>query len=219
MSTEIRFHYELDKGEFSALTAKLQELAGSKARTYIARALNKTATTARKKLAQKAQETHTVQIGGFNKDMNIDRANAGNLVATIKSNGETLNIHYFKWSPNGSHKGGEPVKFDAVRSGLKDRGLNGNKAFVVKVGRTKYNKKTKKTEKVMRKDRKTGEMKQVMANLVFARTGRSRTPIWILKGPSAPGMLGSERVYGNLRPEIQSDLAKYISQQIEMLLG
>lgn len=215
----VKFEFRLDKGEFAALTAKLRKLSGSHAGTYIARALNKTATSGRKTLAEKAQETHTVQKGGFNKDMHIKNATAGNLVAKIEAEGETLNVHYFKWSPNGgSRRGMKPVQNDIVKGGMKDRSLNGNKAFVIKVGRVKYNKKTGQTEKVMKKNRKTGQSEQATASLVFARTGRSRTPIWVLKGPSVPGMLGSKRVWVPSRGEIESDLKKYMKQQINLLL-
>lgn len=185
----IEFTYKLDEGEFAALTQKLQELAGNKARTHIARALNKTATTARKKLRDKTKATHTVKVGGFNKEMTIKKASAGDLTAIIRATGDTLNVHYFKWSPSGGNKkGSRPVRVDVVKSGLKDLGLNGNKAFS-------------------------------RGNLVFARQGRERLPIQILKGPSVPGMVKSDRVWTPTRPEIESDLKKYMEQQIAQLVG
>ena len=215
----VKFEFKLDKGEFAKLTAKLRKLSGNHAGTYIARALNKTATSGRKTLAEKAQETHTVQKGGFNKDMRIKNATAGNLVAKIEAEGETLNVHYFKWRPNaGSKRGMRPVQNDIVKGGMKDRTLSGNGAFVIKVGRTKYNKKIGQTEKVMRKNRKTGQSEQATSSLAFARTGKSRTPVWVLKGPSVPGMLGSKRVWVPSRGEIESDLKKYMKQQINLLL-
>lgn len=213
----ITFSWELDEGDFAALTAKLRELAGTKVNTYIARALNKTATSARVKLGDKARASYTVKSTGFKEDMQIDRATAGNLTAVIHSNGDTLHVNKFKWSRNGGSHG---VRIDVVRSGLKEMHLNGNKAFVIKVGRTKYNKKTKKREKVMRRNRVTGEMEQSMADIVFARPGKSRLPIYVMKSKSVPYMLGSEnRVWGPTRPEIESDLQKYMKQQIAALLG
>ena len=117
--------YKLDEGEFAAITKKLQDIAGNKARVYIARALNKTATTARVKLAAKAQASYTVKTGGFKKDMQIKKASAGDLTAIIRSHGDTLDIKKFKYS---APKSG--VKVDIVRSGLKPLGKYGNKAFV-----------------------------------------------------------------------------------------
>lgn len=216
MSGEIEVTYRLDPADWQALVLKLNELAGNKTRTYIARALNKTAVSARVKLGNKAQASYTVKTGGFKQDMQIDKANEGNLVATIRSHGDTLDVPKFHWSSGG--KSG--VKIDVVRSGLKPLTLNGNKAFVRKIGKTKYDKKTKRSEKVMRKNRSTGEMEQATANLVFARVGKSRLPIWKMKSKSVPYMIGSDnRVYGPLKPKIQSDLKKYMNQQIAMLLG
>ncbi len=212
----ITFSWELDESDFAALTAKLRELAGTKANTYIARALNKTATSARVKLGDKAQASYTVKSGGFKKDMQIDKASGGNLVATIRSYGDTLDVPKFKWSPGG--KSG--VKIDVVRSSLKSIKLNGNKSFVMKVGRVERDKKTGEKRKVMRKNRTTGQEEQAMTNLVFARVGKSRLPIWKMKSKSVPYMLGSEnRVWGPTKPQIESDLQKYMKQQIAALLG
>ena len=213
----ITFSWELDESDFAAITAKLRELAGTKANTYIARALNKTATSARLKLARKAQSSYTVKTGGFNKEMQIDKATSGNLVATIHSEGNTLHVNKFRWSPNGGSHG---VEIDVVKGGLKELHLGRNKAFVLKVGRTKYNKETKRKEKVMRKNKTTGEMEQSMASIVFARPGLSRLPIYVMKSKSVPYMLGSEnRVWGPTKPQIESDLQKYMKQQIAALLG
>ena len=187
MSQGIVFHYELNQGDFAILTAKLRELAGTKANTYIARALNKTAVSARKKLGTKAQESYTVKRGGFNKDMRIKNATAGHLVAEINSNGNTLEIKKFKYS---APKSG--VKVDIVKSGLKPLGKYGNKAFV---GRGSAH------------------------GQVYVRTSKSRLPIEKLKSKSVPYMLGSNRVWTPTSPEIESDLKKFMAQQIALLLG
>lgn len=190
----IDFEFKLDEGEFAKLKQKLNELSGGKANKYIARALNKTVTSARVKLAGKAQESYTVKSGGFKKDARIKNATAGHLVAYINSQGNTLNVHYFKWSRNGGSHG---VKIDVVKSGLKEMHLNGNKAFVV------------------RQAKRSGGS----ANLVFARPGKERLPIYIMKSKSVPYMLGNdERVWTPTRPQIESDLRKYMEQQIAFLL-
>lgn len=196
----IDFEFKLDEGEFAKLKQKLNELSGGQANKYIARALNKTVTSARVKLAGKAQESYTVKSGGFKKDARIKNATAGHLVAYINSEGSTLNVHYFKWSRNGGSHG---VKIDVVRSGLKEMHLNGNKAFVVQQ---------------LRRSRAQGG-KGGVANLVFARPGKERTPIYIMKSKSVPYMLGNDqRVWSPTRPQIESDLRKYMEQQIAFLL-
>lgn len=85
-----------------------------KAPVVISRALNKTATSARVRLAARAQQAYTVKTGGFKKDMQIDRANAGKLEATIRSQGKPLSINRFKTT---APKSG--AKADITKSGLK----------------------------------------------------------------------------------------------------
>ena len=184
----ITFSWELNEGDFAALTAKLRELAGTKANTYIARALNKTATSGRVKLGDKAQASYTVKSGGFKKDMQIDKATAGNTVAIIHSEGNTLDVPKFKWT---HPKSG--VKIDVVRSSLKPMHKYGNTAFH---GKKKLN------------------------GQVYVRKGEARLPIEKLKTKSVPYMIGSDnRVWGPIRPQIESDLQKYMKQQIAALLG
>lgn len=184
----ITFSWELDNGDFATLTAKLQELAGSKAKMYIARALNKTATSGRVKLGDKAQASYTVKSGGFKKDMQINKASAGNLVAVIHSEGNTLSIPKFKWT---HPKSG--VKVDIVRTSLKPLHKYGNTAFY---GKKKLN------------------------GQVYVRKGKERFPLEKLKSKSVPYMIGSDnRVWGPISPQIESDLQKYMKQQIAALLG
>lgn len=214
MSQGIVFHYELNQGDFAILTAKLRELAGTKANTYIARALNKTAVSARKKLGTKAQESYTVKRRGFNKEMQIKNASAGNLVAEIKSHGNTLSIRDFKNAfsrPN-------PAKVDIVKSGLKPIYKYGNKAFVGQ-GRLSNGKHV-----FVRTGKAAKRYRGVEAGRYRSKTGRgvsgSREGLEKIKGKSVPYMLGSEnRVWGPMRPQIESDLKKFMAQQIALLLG
>lgn len=85
-----------------------------KAPVVISRALNKTAVSARVRLARRAQQSYTVKTTGFKKDMQIDRANAGKLEATIRSAGQPLSINRFK---HAAPKSG--AKADITKSGFK----------------------------------------------------------------------------------------------------
>lgn len=78
----------------AAVEKKLGNLA-SKSRTVIARGLNKTAKSARKRLAEKAQETYTAKKVHFNSHMKLKSATAGNLVAELDANGKPLSITGF----------------------------------------------------------------------------------------------------------------------------
>lgn len=207
---QVNVTYKLDPAEWQALVLKLNELAGPKARTHIARALNKTAVSARLKLGRKAQESYTVKMGGFRKDMQIEKATSGNLVATIQSHGKPLSIPKFKYTfsrPN-------PTKVDIVKSGLKPLSKYGNKSFLGE-GRIAGN-------VYVRTDKPAKRYKGMPVSRYKARTGRTvkREGLEKLMGKSVPYMLGSDnRVYGPLRPQIQADLSKFMNQQIKMLLG
>lgn len=86
-----------------------------KAPVVISRALNKTATSARVRLAQRAQSAYTVKTTGFKKDMQIKKASAGNLEAIIRSEGQPLSINRFKHTaPKKS-----AAKADITKGGLK----------------------------------------------------------------------------------------------------
>ena len=86
--------YQVDEQMLEEVQAKLGAMK-AKAPTVISRALNKTATTARVDLANKAQATYTVKSGGFKKDMTIKKASAGRLEAVIHSEGRPLDIDRF----------------------------------------------------------------------------------------------------------------------------
>lgn len=96
-----------------------------------AKALNKTAKDARKKLAERAREAYTVKTGGFNSSMKIKAATAGNLDAIIRSNGSPLLLTSFSYrARKGAAAAAQVVKgggFKALdKSGIKAwKGMNG----------------------------------------------------------------------------------------------
>ena len=98
MAAEIKF--EFDEVTVKSVEKKLGRTK-SEAPKALKNALNATAKDARKDLAHKAQETYAVKIGGFNKQMKIKPATAGNLVAVIETRGEHLEFKYF--SVQGGH--------------------------------------------------------------------------------------------------------------------
>lgn len=75
---------------------------------------------------------------------------------------------------------------------------------------------------------KSGLKALVMGNIkafkrngqIFQRRSAARLPIKVLSSNSIPKMIGSEkRVYGIVKPNIESDLRKYMEAQIKMLVG
>jgi len=169
----------------AAVERKLGDLAG-KSRTVIARGLNKTAKDARKRLAEKAQETYTAKKVHFNSHMKLDSANAGNLVATLRANGRPLSLTGFAHRAP-KKQGGKAQVLQA--GGMKPIEMSGIKAF-----------------------KRNGLMMQ--------RRSKARLPVKVLHSNSVPVMLGSEqRVYGIVRPHIESDLKKNLDAEIARLIG
>ena len=107
---------------------KLGELK-DKSPKVAAKALNRTAKDARKKLADKAREAYTVKTGKFNSSMKIKSATAGNLEAIIRSAGSPLTLTSFshrarKGAAAAAQKGGGFKALD--KSGIKAwKGMNG----------------------------------------------------------------------------------------------
>lgn len=116
----------VDQGDLNRLTKALNGMT-SNAPKYIARALNKTATTVRKDLIKEIQKTYTSKYGAAKGQMTIRKASAGRLVAIIVVSGDTIDITGFKTSKGGKRQG---AKAQVLRAGaLKPVTLNGNKAF------------------------------------------------------------------------------------------
>lgn len=198
---------EVNKASLSYVEKKLGSLK-SKAPKVIAKALNKTAKQARKKLAIKAQETYTVKNAGFNKNMKIKNATAGNLEANIEAAGEPLPLKQFKLSKSGSG-----VKAQVLKSGgLKPLEKSGIKAFVNNIA---------KKGQTRKKDSKKGKAGSSVSHAAVAqRKGAARLQIKTFYSNSIPKMIGSEkRVYGIVKPQIKSDLKKNIDAQIKELVG
>ena len=104
---------------------KLGDLS-SKSPQVAAKALNRTAKDARKKLADKAKEAYTVKTGKFNSSMRIKSASAGNLDAIIRSSGAPLTLTSF------SHRGrkGAAAAAQVVKGGgFKSLEMSGIKAW------------------------------------------------------------------------------------------
>jgi hypothetical protein len=118
----MEIHVTVDK---AAVEKKLGDLAG-KSRVVISRGINRTAKDARKRLAEKAQETYTVKKVRFNRELKIVNSNAGNLTAILKANGSPLLITAYKHRA-AKVQGGKAQILTA--GSLKPLDKNGIKAF------------------------------------------------------------------------------------------
>ena len=153
--------YQVDEQMLEEVQAKLGAMK-AKAPTVISRALNKTATTARVDLANKAQATYTVKSGGFKKDMTIKKASAGRLEAVIHSEGRPLDIDRFHITA--PRKSG--AKANIIKGGGLKQLIKGNiKAF-----------------------KGTGKLN----GKIYQRVGNERKPLKKLKSNSIPKMIGHD---------------------------
>lgn len=181
--------YEVNRAELKYIEDKLGKMK-SKAPTVLSRALNKTATTARQKLANQTKKVYT-----YNKSvrgqLEIRRASSGNLMAKIDSTGKPHNATSF--SHSASKKNG--VKMAELRNGKKE--LYGSKGI-----------------RAWKSTKHGGER-----GCILQREGKERYPIEFKSGTSTPKMIENEKVYGKTDPEIRETLKKNIDNQIKFLLG
>lgn len=188
--------YEYDAKTLAQVEKKLGALK-SEAPKALKNAINATAKQARKELAAEAQKTYVVKSGRFNKAMTIKNATQGNLEATIKTTGAPMELKDFKVSPASVKTGSSRPSMVKAKvlsaSGMKNLQKGGIKAFVVKF--------------------KSGHAS------VAQRQGGSRLPIKTLYSNSIPKMIGNEkRVYGIVKPNIESNLQENINKQVRKIL-
>ena len=126
---QIHVEVKVDTPSLESVQRRLGKL-GSKAPQVMAKALNKTAKQARRRLSDKAREAYTIKTGKFNASMKIKNASGGNLVAIINSEGRPEKLSHFK---NSAPKSGAKAQVVAA-GGLKPlikgnikawKGLNG----------------------------------------------------------------------------------------------
>lgn len=160
-----------------------------KAPKVLCKAINDTATWARRELAREAKKTYTVKMGGFNRSMKIRKANYSSLEATIESEGAPIELKQYKYSA-----GVKTTKAQVITSGgLKELNKSGIKAFVANFA--------------------SGHAS------IAQRQGPERLPIKVLFSNSIPVMLGNEkRVYGIVEPEIQKKLSEQVEKHIKKVL-
>lgn len=124
----INVRYEIDQKTLQDVQRRLGEMR-DKAPTVIARALNRTAISARQKLVSGMRSAYTVKSGGAKSDMAISKASPGNLEAEVRSQGSPMHIPKFHHSaPKAGARAG--IK----QGGLKQINVNGNRAWKGKNG-------------------------------------------------------------------------------------
>lgn len=181
---------EVDKTDLKNVQRRLGNLE-RKAPMVVARALNKTAVSARQQLATQTKKVYTYKKS-VREQMDIRKASVGNLSALIESLGKPHNLTSFTYSAR-KKKGASAAQ---LKGGGKKMlvGPKGIKAW-----------------KTTATGGKGGGLLQ--------REGKERYPLKFLSGTSTPKMIENEKVYGTVNPEIQEKLRKNIDNQIKLLVG
>lgn len=185
--------YEVSKADLEYVQKKLEKL-GPEGRKAFAKAINYTAKDAVRRLASGAQSAYTVKIGGFASRMPIrPRATPSHLEATITAKDRPLTVPRFSHRGNTKGKGGAAASADIVKGGLKE---------II---------------------RSSGEKAFKVNGLVMQRTGKSRTPVRVLRSNSVPKMIekvykGDRGVDRQIRDTINQKLHDHIRQELERLI-
>jgi len=181
---------EVDKADLKDVQRRLGRLE-KKAPIVVARALNKTAISARQQLATQTKKVYTYKKS-VRGQMDIKKASAGNLSAWIEALGKPHNLTSFTHSAR-KKKGASAAQLKG--GGKKDLvGPRGIKAW-----------------KTTSRGGAGGGLLQ--------RQGKERYPLKFLSGTSTPKMIENEKVYGTVNPEIREKLRKNIDNQIKLLVG
>ena len=192
MAGEVSF--ELDQITVANIEARLGALK-AKAPTALKNALNATAKDARTDLWAKANATYTIKKGGFNKDMKLKPANAGNLEATLLTRGAPIEMIKFRIKGQYAKEATTDVRMEILRGQVRSMG---KRSFVNNIAH--------------------GGRHIAVAKYVGGKD--SRLKIQKKFSVSSPVMIGNEkRVYGIVEPNIVSNLQKNVDRQVEKILA
>lgn len=155
-----------------------------------ASAINRTLTFTRKRVNQEVRKTYNIKSGDITKTLEIHKANASNLSASIISKGGRLTLGRFGRSV-GSWKKGKKIKVKVKKTGIKVVNTN-PKAFIAGL---------------------TGN------SHIVKRVGKSKYPIKVLHTLSVPQMISNENVSEKVQQEASEKLQERIEHEVEYRLS
>lgn len=188
-------------------------LMKEKAPKVLKLAVNDTARKARSRLAKEAKKTYTVKVAGFNRVMNIKLATNSRPMAIISSKGKKIpmgkfayrlgtlgpgryfnpTLHHYQTGKGGTGASGKLLKNSSLKASQAAR----LKWFVAKMG--------------------SGHTGVFHRNAGMKRGQKGE--VSEIMGASIPEMLGNEkRVYGIVKPYIQSDLKAAVNRHVSRAL-
>lgn len=195
--------------EENALRDIEQKLGGlsNKAPSVLKKAVNETARSTKTKLYKKTKQVYAVtNKKKFNqKSFEIKSATVGSQAAFISTKGEMLELIDFKVSPKqvtrGSNNRPKVYKSKVLKENSMEKLQVGKlKAFIVQFSNDHQSVVQRVPGKKMERNPKRDFIKKLLS-------------------PSVPGMVGGEKVYGVIEPEIATDLKNNIDKHIKVLMG
>lgn len=180
-------------------------------------AVNDTARKARSRLAKEAQKKYAVKTAGFNRVMKIKFASVSNMTAIINARGKKIPLYKF-----------------AHRAGTLGGGVYYNPTLHrYQEGKGGISASGKQLKSSGFKSSTTARLKWFITTTgkhtgIFVRNagvkrhegGSGNPEISEIMGASVPEMIGNEkRVYGIVKPYIQSDLQKAVSRHVTRAFG
>lgn len=196
--------FKVDEIELKKIEARLDNM-GDRASDVLKKAINDTAKQARTRITKQAQTVYAARRGRFNKNMKIENAKKGSLVAIISSKGKATELMDYKTSPvrppNANNRPNVTKAKVIKKNSMKDLEKGGIKAFVVrfKSGHVSV------VQRVPGKKMKSNPKKEFLRKLL---------------SPSIPQLVGNEeKVYNTVQPHIYSDLQENINKHIDKVLG
>lgn len=186
------FYIEVDKEDLKYINKKFQ-FAQNNTTRVLRNAINQTATVAMRTIKRGRAAGYTINAPAFNSEVEIQRANAAHLDATIKSHGKTRTIQQFKLKSTGNGH-----KADVTKTGLKKLvNAAGANTFVGTGGKTK--------------------------GLIVQRETKNPYPLRVIVSNSVPKMVeqiykGERGGQGDMQEKIQQTLHDKIREQVEKLL-
>lgn len=196
--------FEADSTQLQRIEFKLKNMK-NKAPQVLKSAVNATAKAAKKDLANKAKETYAVKSPRFQKAIDMKNATTAKPAAILFITGEANTLSDFKYKKNSGAAG---AKGKLYKSGsLKSLNAGRLKAFITKFKSGHV--------AVVRRD-PPNKYKDIEARKKIGDT----TKLKEFFSPSIPRMIGNEaKVYGIIKPNIQSNLQRNIQKQIDKILG
>lgn len=187
---------KVDEAMLQAIEIKLKGMK-SKASRVLKNVVNATARDTKKNLATKAQEQYTIKANRFKKQIKQKNASISKPEALLQITGQMNKLESFQIRKNTKVLGAKVrVKNDSILKELISR--KGVRSFQMTVD--------------------NGEGKK-SHTFIAQRVGKSQYPVKGFYGPSDPEMIGNEKVYGKVKPDIYKLLYKNINKQIDKILG